>query len=60
MNKNLLVSAMRMAARKGVNPYDSRPAQGTAYYTLWCMRQGATHQPMRTNNAEISTWFHNS
>lgn len=52
------MSAMRMAVRKGVNPYDSRLAQGTAYTTLWRMRQGSVQSTPRNSSEEISEWFH--
>jgi hypothetical protein len=36
----LIQSAMKMAAKKGFNPYDSNPAQDRCYTVLAKMNQG--------------------
>lgn len=51
----LALSAMRMAANKGVNPYDSATCQGAAYAMLWRMQSG-TRKARNTDDGYI--WFH--
>jgi hypothetical protein len=43
-------SAMKMASRSGVNPYDTAPSQSKAYKSLWNLRGG---KPEKAHGGEI-------
>jgi hypothetical protein len=49
--KNLAQSAMKMAAKKGTDPYNSQPAQASAYKSLWNMKGGT---PARASGGAIN------
>lgn len=49
--KNLAGSAMRMAGKQGVDPYNSQPAQASAYHKLWNLKGGT---PARKDGGAVN------
>lgn len=49
--KNLAGSAMRMAGKQGVDPYNSQPSQASAYHKLWNLKGGT---PTRKDGGAVN------
>jgi hypothetical protein len=52
--QKLALSAMRMAAAQGFNPYNSAPKQGAAYAVLWRMRVASIKT---RDTSDMYEWF---
>lgn len=53
-SQNLAQSSMRMAAKQGTDPYNSQPAQASAYKKLWTLKGG---RPERASGGNVTAYM---